>query len=427
MSFIKKKRQARFAPALFEESTAYLTNPACGWYRIYPFGLGEETDLEELRWSLREEESLALVLADIGAFRDSKIPQDALLRFEEILGFFQAHGKDVILRVVYDREGRGMEREPEFLKTVLGHIRQVGASAVKFRRQIAVAQGLFVGNWGEMHGSKFLSEERLRQLMQAWREAFGDIPAAVRTPQQWWMLHPAGEGTGDGRIGLFNDGMFGSADDLGTFGSQEAKEAGWLGRWDRQEELAFIGRASARVPYGGEAVSGLSIDGKEAARELRLARATYLNRTHDAARLKEWEAETWEGDGPWDGCSALHYIGCHLGYRLVVRGAELFGKKDRALRIWIENTGFAPLYEEAELALSVKTAGGRAETVVLPERLRGVRPQEKREMSVALDKELEENARVLSLSMRRKRDGRTILFANPSGADGSVCLGTFMK
>lgn len=428
MSFMKRRKQTRFELADLQENTSYLHNPSCGWYRIYPFEIGQKQDFEELYWCLCEEEGLALVLVDIGEFRDDALTEDALGNLAQILQFFAKHGKEIILRVTYDRKGRGMECEPDFVKTVIGHMQQLGAVIKGYRENILLVQGILVGNWGEMHGSKFLSQERLRQLMNTWQQALGSIPIAVRTPQQWRMLHPVGAAPGEDNIGLFNDGMFGSADDLGTYGWQGKEEAGWRGKWRRGQELEFTGRIGNVVPYGGEAL-GISdgrqgqapskgpwaVTHREMVEEMRRAGVSYLNSTHDAQRLEQWKQERWEEAGIWNGKSVYDYVGCHLGYRFVVRNVELMGKRELSLKITVENTGFSTMKEPAELALHM------GEERILPDVLCGLLPQESREITIKLI----DSPCVVSLALRRKRDKRPILFANGLLADGSVKLGEF--
>lgn len=424
MSFIKKKKQIRFEPAAFEESTSYLQNPSCGWYRIYPFAIEEKPDFEELYWCLCAEESIALVLADIGAYRSLDLPKDALGNLAAILEFFAGHGKEIILRVTYDREGRGMEREPDFLNTVIGHMRQLGAVIRNFREQILLVQGMLVGSWGEMHDSKFLSEERLRQLMSVWREAVGGIAVAVRTPQQWRLLHTEGAAPGADKIGIFNDGMFGSPDHLGTFGWQKRADAGWSGQWRREEEMEFIAEIASSVPYGGEAVGeSLELPFEEMVREMRRTHVSYLNSVHDARRLDQWKKAKWEGPGIWQGKSVYDYIGCRLGYRFVIREARLEGRKEPSLKICIENIGFSPLQEEAELLLCTHAQTGESGRYALPGRLCGVMPQDRVEITAELPGELKGYSGALSLALRRKRDKRPLLFANVPAEDGRIMLG----
>lgn len=486
MSFIHRRNKNHFEPAALQESTEYLPNPACGWYQIYSFAIEEKQDFDELYWCLREDETIVLALVDIGAFRDKVISEEALHNLEALLDFFGKHEKEIILRISYDREGRGMEREPEFLKTVTEHMQQLGTVIRGYQEQILIVQGMLIGSWGEMHDSKFLSEERLKQLMRVWREALGnEIPIAVRTPQQYRQLHQEGAAVGRDKVGLFNDGMFGSLDHLGTYGWQKREEAGWQGQWSREEEIEFVGEIAAKIPYGGEAVMGTDAgtnpsgqisydreaafgtdarvypneqipydreaisgadagvypckktlyDGGETARqtmeemvnELRRTNTCYLNKMHDKVRLEQWKEARWREAGVWDGISVYDYIGCHLGYRFVVRNAEITGKKHSQLRILIENTGFSTLKEEAELVLCIGNEKRHTTSYTLSGNFCGMKPQETKEVVVELPDNVITEMKMLSLKMRRKRDRRSILFANTLSEDGSVILGMIVS
>ena len=81
--------------------------------------------------------------------------------------------------------------------------------------------------------------------------------------------------------------------------------------------------------------------------ELRTLRLTYLNRAYDRKLLDRWEKE-----------GLLDVVGVHLGYRFVLRKAELiksFGSRKRRLCLEIENSGFGGLFQEAELFLLLKS------------------------------------------------------------------------
>lgn len=172
-----------------KESTRALKNPGCGWYHIYTFDLSKENFL----YIDCEEEELVLLLIDIHAFRGcEQIPKEALECFSSILTFFEEHDKGIILRIVYDTKGRGMENEPSSIKIVKSHMKQLGSIICEHTSEkeslpgkILVHQGLFVGSWGEMHGSKFLSEARMKELSDTFLEATkGSCPIAVRKPVQ---------------------------------------------------------------------------------------------------------------------------------------------------------------------------------------------------------------------------------------------------
>lgn len=446
MSFIKRKNRVRFTGTTLTESTEYLGNPSCGWYRIYPFPLGQKPDFDELYWCLRKDESLVLVIIDIGAYREGPIPEEALDILSDILRFFTEHQKELILRVTYDREGRGMEREPDFLQTVEEHMGQLGPVVRQFAESIFLVQGLLVGSWGEMHDSKFLTENKLKKLSQAWRKALGeDIRMAVRTPLQWRMLHSKETDFACNRIGLFDDGMFGSPDNLGTYGDRQREEAGWLERWRREDEISLIGRIAEYIPYGGEAVGTADTgDLVRAVEEMKVTGVTYLNRTHDLKRLEQWKSGTWKEHGVWDGVNGLDYIGCHMGYRFAVRKAEmrqcglymegeeqhgeiivsekrygenLAGEKQRkgkkiCLIVQIENTGFAALKEIVLFDLIFKAENKDSIHVVFSIDMCGVAPGGQITVPLKLPELKTEETYAVSLQMRRKKDQQILRFAN---------------
>lgn len=434
MSFIKRKNRVRLTQTTFTESTEYLANPSCGWYRIYPFPLEQKPDFDELYWCLRKDERLVLVIIDIGAYREGPIPEEALGVLSDILHFFTEHQKELILRVTYDREGRGMEREPDFLQTVEEHMGQLGPVIRLFAGSIFLVQGLLIGSWGEMHDSKFLTESKLKKLSRAWRKALGeDIRMAVRTPLQWRMLHSEGADFDCGGIGLFDDGMFGSPDNLGTYGDRQRKEAVWLERWRREDEIPFIGRIAEYIPYGGEAVGTADTgDLVRAVEEMKVTGVAYLNRTHDRKRLEKWENSIWKENGVWNGCNGLDYIGCHMGCRFVVRKAEikecgsylageeqpeeksLCGKrrKEACLMVQIENVGFAALKEEVLLYLMFAGGRGTYFRAAYPVDLRSAASGKQITLALKLPELKTEETYAVSLQMRRGKDQQVLRFAN---------------
>ena len=101
----------------------------------------EKIDPQELKWSLHEQETLALVLLDLQKFREKPLDEQAIYNIKTILYFFASHKKDVILRPVYDREGKGLEAEPESFELVLTHLIQIGEVLEKEKHSVLVFQG----------------------------------------------------------------------------------------------------------------------------------------------------------------------------------------------------------------------------------------------------------------------------------------------
>lgn len=431
MKLLRGKSVWEFREAGMGENTKYLGNPGCGWYRIHAFSLEREPDLEELYWCVCKEESLALVILDIGAYRKEPLPETVLDWIKKILDFFGKQEKELIVRAVYDREGKGMEREPDSIETVELHMRQLGSILRRFAGEILVVQGLLVGSWGEMHGSKFLSKEKLRRLFSVYREVLGDeIGIAVRTPVQWRLLHGEGTKAKTVRTGLFDDGMFGSPGNLGTYGTMAKELAGWEREWCREDELNFVGRLAEHLPYGGEAVGTDEWgDLQNAAAEMRRTHVSYLNSTYDEQILNRWRQTEWRGTGVWKGCSGYDYIGSHLGYRFVIREVtgKCGGRYRRApqIEVQIENAGFAPLYEEAEL-LAVWETGHECREEELRIDMRKLPPGQQAAVQIPLPGSMGNETYRLFLKLRRKRDGRILKFANQESGE-RVYLGLLVN
>lgn len=415
----KNKGGTRFERADLREEMKDCPNPGRGWYRLYSFGAEEKICEEELRWCLKKEESLALVMVDLGRFQGKPLTEEAISNIEGILAFFKKYEKEMILRFVYDREGRGLEREPASMELILTHIQQLGRLIRAYEKEIFLIQGLFVGSWGEMHTSRYLSKACLRELADTlWEETAADCFFAVRKPVFWRMLFGKEE---KGRIlkkkmGLFNDGLLASETDLGTYADADASDGDWESVWNREAELQFQEELCRHVPNGGEAVGEDALgDFPYALQYFERMHLSYLNSVYDERVLNRWK-ETKYG-----GISGYDYIGMHLGYRLLIRDAVLNRKKG-ILKIKIENRGFAGLYERAEAYVDFwqgTEIRHRQKIVILPGSLESKKITE---LSAELP-ELEKGGEYqIWFQLKRKKDERVIRFAN-RGAEEKVYLG----
>ena len=416
-----------FIRAAFAESSAPLQNPGCGWYHIYSFAaqppetprpLEEETYL-----AAGEGERLALVRIDIGAFRDAEISKEALDRVEAILELFRSRKMQIILRFAYDTQGKGAEKEPGALALIKRHMEQLGAVARANAAGILALQGLFVGNWGEMHGSRFLTGRFMAELANTlYKATQGSCYLAVRRPAQWRALISGGgvlPGLAE-KLALFNDGMFGSATDLGTYGTSR-EEAGETGPWSRAEELAWQSQRLGAVPNGGEALLGEQPAGfAQAAAEMAQMHVTYLNSAYQPEQLSLWKGETVTQPGCWSGCSGYDYIGRHLGYRFFVSGAGLL--KGEQMQVWVKNCGFAGLCVDADCFLMVEEESGALHRVRLDQNPQDWKSGEETVLTVPLPEQAKGKRCRLFLRLEQKADGEPIRFAN-QGAEEAVFLG----
>lgn len=424
-----------FEKAVFAETTKTLPNPARGWYHIYPFLVEEEPDLETVFWGLKPEETLALVIINIGAYREKPLDEQAMNHIRSILGFFKEHSYDMILRIAYDHEGNALEREPFFFKLVVEHLEQLLPVLMEFSEHIFVFQGLLIGNWGEMHTSRFLAPEKIKALWNVLQKAsLPETYLAVRRPSVWRMLHPeqckAEEMEPDITTGLFDDAIFGSENHLGTFGTQERKLCGWEEPWSRNDELEFEHKVCQKVPNGGEVLYGEAYGEQFSPQQtvdvLEKMHITYLNQAYDERMLELWKQRKWETAGVWKNHSLYEYIETHLGYRFLV--TEVFVSRNKKngtaiLEIEVENTGFAALYQEAELILNIEKADGTREKIDIGFDLRALTGGTRQRIRVDV---LPEEGRFY-LEAKRKKDGRTLFFANEAEKTGNVFLGRILQ
>lgn len=409
---MRRRAKISFRKASLQELCGDYVSPGRGWYHIYTFR-PDQQDEEQLRWlPFEEHETIALLRLDIGAFRSSSIDDKTLAFIQRILTRFAEAGKDIILRILYDVDGRGMAHEPAAFDLVCDHMRSIGSVVAEHAREILLVQGLFVGSWGEMHDSKFLDPEAIRKLWETWQEATeGAIPLAVRKPVYARMI---GEEAG---IGLYDDAILADETHMGTFGIRTRREASNLESWRAEDEYVFIDKQMNRVPIGGEVIGGETMDSEAIIKELRRLRVTYLNSIYHPDVLTRWK----ELPAP-DGENLYQYVGDHMGYRLVVREAKM---RRGQLVIAMENEGFAPLYEAAQLWLVAVDSQQHRCSIKLAFDLRTLLPGVKKTFIVDNMEELHTECEyLLYLQAVRKRDGGMIRFAN-EGAGRMLRIGNF--
>lgn len=416
MIFFTDRKKA-FQSAPLNEAAGDVPNPGRGWYRIYTYTMGEGISCE-LPPTLYEGETLALVLMDIGAYRERPLDEECLALMDRILDCFTAGGRDIILRIVYDTQGKGMEHEPSLFSQVQQHIGQLAPLLARHSSHILVFQGLLVGSWGEMHTSKFVSEKYLRQLSQSFISGTeGKVRFAVRKPVQCRIVQP--ESTlGKTMTGCFDDAVFASETHMGTFGTQSREAAGWNQPWCPADEIVFLEKLAERVPFGGEALSGENgMTSADTLKRLRALHVSYLNCMHEEARLREWRETEYAA-----GISLYDYIGAHLGYRFVVESASCEKKgKESILKLKIVNRGFACCAEEVSFLLHLQAEKDRVIPVECP--LGRLAAENSLTLRIPLG-EVPGRGTLLYGELRRKRDQRIVVFAN-EGAGERLQLGQF--
>lgn len=352
---------------IFTESATELINPNRGFYHMHGFNIHDSVNDYRANVAGRfaeDQGGLTLIEVNLQSFRKGEVSAEGLESLENLLEALTGVDKQLILRFVYDWDGKNLQSEPDSLDVILRHIEQVSGLLKKYENRIFLVQGLFVGNYGEMNNSKYLSTKDMQALAGKLFTAVGENTyMAVRTPAQWRSImgisdptQAAGEdGNPVARLGLFNDGMLGSATDCGTYNLTDQAEITPFSQWSRREELAFQNVLCRSVPNGGEVIIDNEYnDFENAVEDMKAMHITYLNRDYDARVLNKWQSTIVREDSCFDGMDGLTYIERHLGYRLVLRETALNydWKSDRLTAgITIQNVGFAPVYREALVKL----------------------------------------------------------------------------
>lgn len=369
---------------IFEENrqteiTGALNRPDCGWYQLYGYYLHPDTPLNTNEFYFAEEGEngyefrLSLLEFNLSEYAGGELDIVALQNIHKVLQYFTKTKSKVIIRFLYDWDGSGMEKEPDDISIIEGHMEQVGPVLNEYRSLIYTTQGIFVGSWAEMHDSKYLTDEAMTSLLLQYASVTDpSIYLAVRTPNQYRTVfreleeHPEKyekySVTAEGlkkRLGLFNDGMLGSVSDTGTYQAGNTEYAGFSEEQLREAELAFQNELCLTVPNGGEAVNdNVYNDGENAVRDLQTMHVSYLNRVYDEDVINKWKYTLWRQMGSvYHRCSVYKYITEHMGARFVLKGCKLsyqpFQKGDAEGFLTVENVGFSNMYHPRRFLLTL--------------------------------------------------------------------------
>lgn len=357
----------------YKETSDILSNPWQGFYQLCGYCLSDDNDNLEAsiasHIAASREDALALVQINLKNYNSGPLSEEALKQLTTILASWSRTDTRLILRFLYDWDGKGLENEPKTIEQIQEHMTQVAPIVNQYADYIYILQGIFVGNCGEMNNSAFLSREDMTQLMTHFAGLTDpDIFLSVRTPSHWRIItdtvdlpdpFPAFDGSLTARLGLYNDGMLGSLNDTGTYGDTSRSISDDPGaKRPREEELSFQETLCRYVPNGGEVIlENPCNDLPNAIADLSQIHVSYLNRYHDLAVLDKWKASTYTGDGCFHGCSGYDYISAHLGYRYVLSSSSLqfntWTDEKAALSFTLENKGFASCLKPLELRVTL--------------------------------------------------------------------------
>ena len=422
----------------FSESTKQLSNPYQGFYHIIGYTLSDNYDPANGSQYQTDSYTASLVLLEINLknYRETEISENGLAQLNDIFNAWanSPSNTKLILRFLYDWDGLALVTEPESLNVILTHMDQIGTLVNQYQDIVYIMQGIFIGNWGEMHHSQFMDETSAKTLITRLHDVISpSIYLSVRTPVQWRMFCDISDlparfpafGADDslmGRLGLFNDGMLGSESDLGTYGN-------------RKEELEFQNELCNYVPNGGEVIFNNNLSELETSvSALRTMHVSYLNADYDGRVLEKWKNTIWTGNDSFQGCDGLSYVQAHLGYRYLIRSCKLiksgFIRPSVTLTLTLQNNGFSNTLKPFQTSILLKNVETEERICVLLDAdLRTLGSGQKKSFTVKLPvKDLERGNYEIYVSVTDESSGQMILLGNDKEAtEDGYLLGQLEK
>lgn len=309
----------------FEENQGMVENPFQGAYFQWSTGAAEE-----IYDVIEEHPDYSVIMLTYNLDDEMEmetLPEKKLGDLEQSLSIAEELGLSVIFRAAYDFIGE--YEDPEF-NIMLSHIEQMSVILNAHKECIMGVQAGMIGAFGEWTQSKYMDTKSYgMQIIEAWEEALDpEIHISVR--RQKFIRDAMEWGLDTARLGVYNDGLFSSESDLGTY-----REA-----YNREEDLAWS-EENIRVPFNGGEMPFISefTDIVNVVKEAGQLNLSYLNQEYNHKVWEFWADQTYEG------MSGDAYIKSRLGCRPWIKSLDLNKhiKWNRTLYIEAEiaNSGFA--------------------------------------------------------------------------------------
>lgn len=367
-----RKISITYKPDISSESNTLIQNPFCGFYKINGYMLSDDNSKKDLISQVKKNckanpYPLVLVEINLKKYANADLSSSAHQQLNTILSQYNAAKKQVILRFLYDWDGKALQSEPSDFYRIKNHINQVASVINKYKDCVYIIQGVFTGNVGEMNNSHYSDLDQVRQLAEALADDIDpQIYLAVRTPAQLRGIlrtrtplssQDSESGNLASRLGLYNDGMLGSIYDMGTYDDTPLTSDSNLDEpGTREEELLYQNKLCQYVPNGGEVTVDNEYNNLDnAISDLAQMHVSYLNSEHDEAVLNKWKKSTYNGKDVFYGVNGYDYISSHLGYRYFITESNVdfhpLVSDDISLYLTIANSGFSSAYKKYDTTL----------------------------------------------------------------------------
>lgn len=255
------------------------------------------------------------------------IPKEKMQDLKNALQTAEDLGLSVIFRAAYDFTGE--YEDPEF-EIMLKHIRQIGAVLNSYKNCMMGVQAGMIGAFGEWTQSKYMDTRKYRmEVIREWEDVLDErIFLSVR--RQKFIREAAEWGCDTGRLGVYNDGLFSSESDLGTYRED----------YNREEDLEWSAE-NIKVPFNGGEMPFVSefTDIDNVAEEARQLNLSYLNQEYSSEVWEYWAGQEYENI-PGDGYIKMH-LGCRPWVETFSIDRHFPEKRKMRLELKIRNSGFA--------------------------------------------------------------------------------------
>ena len=159
---------ATYEPDSTQESNTLVQNPFCGFYKINGYMLSDSSTKKELISQVRKnckDNPYPLVLAEINLqnYANSDLNSSAKQQLDTILTQYALAKKQVILRFLYDWDGKALQSEPSDFYRIKNHIIQISPVINQHTDCVYIIQGVFIGNVGEMNNTNYSDINQIRQ------------------------------------------------------------------------------------------------------------------------------------------------------------------------------------------------------------------------------------------------------------------------
>ena len=337
----------------YEVSDEIIANPERGFYTFtLTTPNGQRLNVEQLRQNRLEGRTLIIRIYNLENFRERDLPDNFFAQLEHDFNALRESGMKAVLRFYYSRN---LEHPDAPLSTVLRHIEQLKPFFEDNYDAIAVANGGFIGAWGEWHGStnNLDTPSNMRTILHAFMDALPERSIQIRYPQAKMQIYNSGQpiqpedafdGSYKSRAGHLNDCFLASPTDVGTYRIPPAP-------YDFEKN--YIAQDTKYTPMGGETCNPQSNAGTRfhcatALEEMDRMNWSFLNLNYSRIILDHWIDE---------GC--YPEIERRLGYRFELKKGEfndlILPGGNLKFSVEIENTGFASPYNKREVQVILRS------------------------------------------------------------------------